>query len=391
MPADPSSPFEQLSLDTLRRRTSIKWRAFPDDVLPLWVAEMDVLLAEPVVRAITDAATSGDTGYASGTAYPAALRDFAAARWGWTGVDVERCRLVADVMVGVAETLRVLVAPGSAVVVNCPVYPPFYACVRRLGGRVVEAPLTAGGRLDLDRLEAAFAASGSGAAYLLCNPHNPTGTVPSGEELERVADLADRFGVRVIADEIHAPLILPGARFTPYLSVPGTENAIALLSASKAWNLAGLKAAVAVPGPAATEDLARMPVEISHGVSHLGVLSHTAALRDGGAWLDGVLAGLDANRRFLADLLADRLPAVRWTPPQATYLAWLDCSALGAGDPAEAFLRAGVALSAGPAFGTGGAGHARLNFATSRAILTEAVSRMATAADSPGPASDDRM
>lgn len=391
MPADASSPFEQLTLADLRRRTSIKWRAFPGDVLPLWVAEMDVPPAEPVVRAVTEAVTTGDTGYAAGGPYPEALRDFAAARWGWTGIDAGRCRLVADVMVGVTEVLRTLVVPVRAVVVNCPVYPPFYACVGRLGGHVVEAPLTAGGRLDLDRLEGAFAAAGPGAAYLLCNPHNPTGTVPTAEELGRVADLAARFGVRVVADEIHAPLTLPGARFTPYLSVPGTENAIALLSASKAWNLAGLKAAVAVPGPAATEDLARMPVEISHGVSHFGVIAHTAALRGGGPWLDAVLAGLDANRRFLADLLADRLPAVRWTPPQATYLAWLDCSGLGAGDPAEEFLRAGVALSAGPAFGTGGAGHARLNFATSRAILTEAVSRMATAADSPDPASDDRM
>jgi cystathionine beta-lyase len=388
VPAD-TCPFEQLTLDALRQRTSAKWRAFPDDVLPLWVAEMDVVLAEPVVRAISDAATRGDTGYSWGTAYPEALRDFAVRRWGWSGIDVARCRLVPDVMQGVVEVLRAITAPGSAVVVNPPVYPPFFAFIEHMDRRVVGAPLGADGRLDFECLGEAFAETAAGgaadaprpAAYLLCNPHNPTGTVHSEVELRRVAELARRFGVRVIADEIHAPLVLPGARFTPYLSVAGTTDGFSLMSASKAWNLAGLKAAVAVAGPDAGDDLARLPEEVGHGVSHLGVLAHAAALRDGGDWLDRVLAGLAANRQLLADLLAEHLPAVRWTHPEATYLAWLDCSALATGDdPAAMFLRdAKVALTSGPAFGTGGAGHARLNFATSKAILADAVRRIAAA------------
>jgi cystathionine beta-lyase len=163
--------------------------------------------------------------------------------------------------------------------------------------------------------------------------------------------------------------------------VRGAGNAFALLSASKAWNLAGLKAALAVAGPEAAEDLARMPEEVGHGPSHLGVIAHSAALREGGDWLDALLAGLDENRRLLADLLARRLPEVRYRPPQGTYLAWLDCRALGLGDdPAAVFLERGrVALTSGPDFGAGGAGHVRLNLAASPEVLTEAVGRMTAA------------
>lgn len=397
------NPFEQVSLAELRRRTSMKWRAHPDDVLPLWVAEMDVTPAEPVARALTDAVARGDTGYPAGTGYAEALRDFAAERWDWNGLDVARTGLVADVMTGAVEVLRLVTGPGAAVVVNCPAYPPFYAFVAHMGRRVVEAPLSAAGRIDFAVLEAAFAqASKTGpAAFLLCNPQNPTGTVHTRDELARVAELAERHGVRVVVDEIHAPLVLPGARFTPYLSVPGTAGAFSLMSASKAFNLPGLKAAVAIAGADAADDLARLPEIVSHGPSHLGVLAHTAGLRYGGEWLDAVLAGLDANRRLLGELLDRYLPAVTWTPPEATYLAWLDCATLGLdgpgpgpgsdesalGDvtvttgPAAAFLEQGrVALSSGPSFGTGGAGHVRLNFATSPAILTDAVRRMGTVA-----------
>jgi cystathionine beta-lyase len=154
-----------------------------------------------------------------------------------------------------------------------------------------------------------------------------------------------------------------------------------VLSASKAWNLAGLKAAVAVAGPESAADLARLPEEVSHGPSHVGVIAHTAALRDGGDWLDAVLAGLDDNRRLLEALLAEHLPAVRYAPAEATYLAWLDCRGLGLGDdPARVFLDRGrVALSSGTLFGSGGAGFARLNLATSPELITEAVRRMAGA------------
>jgi cystathionine beta-lyase len=214
------------------------------------------------------------------------------------------------------------------------------------------------------------------------------------EELSAIAELARRFGVRVVSDEIHAPLVLPGAQFTPYLTVPGAEDALAVLSASKAWNLCGLKAALAVAGPESVADLKRMPEEVSHGPSHLGVIAHAEAFRTGGAWLDALLQGLDANRTLLGELVAEHLPGVRYLRPQGTYLAWLDCRQLGlreqAADgiavvsdlsgPARWFLdHAHVLLTSGHAFGTGGVGHVRMNIATSQAILAEAVARMGRA------------
>ncbi|WP_030605195.1 MalY/PatB family protein [Streptomyces fulvoviolaceus] len=378
------NPLRALTLDQLRCRTSMKWRTHPDDVLPMWVAEMDVPLAEPVVRAVTDALARGDTGYPAGSAFAEALADFADERWGWKGLAVERTAIVPDVMMGVVEMLKLVTGPGDPVVVNTPVYPPFFHFVEHMDRQVVEAPLGAGLRIDLDRLEEAFrraVAQGRRAAYLLCSPHNPTGTVHTADELAAVAGLADRYGVHVVADEIHAQLVVGDVDFVPYLSVPGAENGLSLMSASKAWNLAGLKAALAVAGPTAAADLARLPEEVSHGPSHVGVIAHTAALRDGTAWLDALLSGLDDNRRLLTDLLAEHLPAITYRPGEATYFAWLDCRALGLGDdPADRFLRRGrVALNSGIPFGTGGAGHVRLNLATTPEIVAEGVRRMAAA------------
>ncbi|MGW3864414.1 MalY/PatB family protein [Streptomyces sp. NPDC005047] len=382
-PGDPD-PLRALTLDRLRRRTSMKWRTYPADVLPLWVAEMDVPLAPAVVRAVTEAMELGDTGYPAGTAYAEALADFAGKRWGWDGLAVERTAIVPDVMLGVVEMLKLVTGPGDPVIVNPPVYPPFFQFVGHMDRRIVEAPLGPGLRIDLGALEEAFrraVAGGGRAAYLLCSPHNPTGTVHTADELAAVAALAERHGVRVVADEIHAPVVTGDARFVPYLSVPGAGRGLALMSASKGWNLAGLKAALALAGPGAADDLARMPEEVGHGPSHVGVLAHTAALRDGTDWLDAVLAGLDENRRLLTGLLAEQLPGVVHRAGEATYLAWLDCRALGLGDdPARVFVDRGrVALSSGIPFGTGGAGHLRLNLATSPEVITEAVRRMRAA------------
>ncbi|MCK1804008.1 pyridoxal phosphate-dependent aminotransferase [Brevibacterium sp. R8603A2] len=384
-----------LGLDELRQRTSMKWRAHPDDVLPLWVAEMDVRLAPPIAAALHRTIDAGDTGYPQGTAYAEAFSAFARAHWSWNGLAVERTAIVPDVMLGVVEVLRLVTDPGDAVVVNSPVYAPFYAFVTHDGRRIVEAPLGADHRVDLDVLADTFrqvTQGGRGAAYLLSNPHNPTGTVHTLEELTAIAELARAHGVRVVSDEIHAPLVLPGAHFTPYLSVPGAQDAFALMSASKAWNLAGLKAALAIAGEDAAADLARMPEEVSHGPSHLGLIAHTVALREGQEWLAALLQGLDANRALLRQLVDEHLPEAGFREPEGTYLAWLDCSYLGTeppaaqdglavvsdlAGPAKLFLdEARVALSSGHVFGTGGERHVRLNFATSPAILTEAVERM---------------
>ena len=378
-----TNPLGVLSLEQLRRRTSLKWRGYPPDVLPLWVAEMDVPLAEPIVLALEQAIATGDTGYPEGTGYGEALADFAAARWGWQ-FDVAASTNVPDVMGGIVEILRLITGSGDAVVVNSPVYTPFYHHVEHMDRRVIEAPLSVEHRIDLDALDRAFAlAAGGGrrAAFLLCSPHNPTGTVHTRAELDAVIELARRRGVQVIADEIHAPIVYPGHEHLPYLSLPGTERAFAVLSASKGWNLAGLKAGLVVAGAEASLELARVPQEVRSGPSHVGVIAHVAALRDGRAWLDSLLEGLDSNRRLLGELLADRLPSIAYREPAGTYLAWLDCRALElSDDPAEVFLERGrVALSSGPRFGTGGAGHVRVNLATSPEILTQAVAQMASA------------
>ena len=375
----------------------MKWRAHPADVLPLWVAEMDVNLPPTVAEALRIAIDNGDTGYPCGTALAEAIGQFASQRWQWHDLMVDRTTIVPDVMQGIVEVLRLVTDRGDAVIVNPPVYAPFYAFVSHDGRRVIESPLGADGRIDLAALEEAFGdarAGGGRVAYLLCNPHNPTGSVHTIDELRAVAELARRFGVRVVSDEIHAPVILSGSRFTPYLTVAGAENAFALTSASKAWNLSGLKAALAIAGPEAVADLRRMPEEVSHGPSHLGVLAHAEAFRTGGDWLDLLLTGLDENRTLLGNLIAEHLPSVKYQWPQGTYLAWLDCRELGLDEdvadglavvadlsgPARWFLdHARVALSSGHVFGSGGSGHVRLNFATSRALLTEAVSRMGRA------------
>ncbi len=219
----------------------------------------------------------------------------------------------------------------------------------------------------------------------MCNPQNPTGTAHTRAELAAGLALAERYGVRVVADEIHAPLTRPGLHgrpattHTPLLTVPGAGSAVAIVSASKAWNLPGLKAAAAVAGPDAADDLRRIPEEASHGVQHVSVLAHVAALDHGEAWLDDVLAGVERNAWLLADLLAEHLPAVGYRPGEATYLAWLDARGLPARrarTPGWFLDRARVALEDGRRFGPGGQGHVRLNLATGVDVLTEAVERM---------------
>jgi cysteine-S-conjugate beta-lyase len=392
-----ANPLEQLTINQLRARTSMKWRAHPPDVLPLWVAEMDVQLAPPVADALLAAIDSGDTGYPCGIDYALAVRDFAVRHWGWD-FEVERTAVVPDVMMGIVEVLKLVTSPGDPVVVCAPVYPPFYAFTAHADRTVIEAPLGPDGRVDPDALETALAAARSRserAVLLLSNPHNPTGVAHTCGELEAVSAAAARHQVRVISDEIHAPLVLPGAQFTPYLSLDGADDALALTSASKAWNLAGLKAALLIAGPGAAADLRRLPEEVSHGPSHLGVIAHTAAFRHGESWLQALLSGLATNRDLLGELLPEHLPGVRYQRPEATYLAWLDCRSLGLhardgttqngvvsdlAGPARMFLdHARVALSSGHVFGHGGAGYVRLNFATSQAILREAIRRMGDA------------
>ena len=374
-----ANPFADLELERLRRRTGAKWSVYPDDVLPLWVAEMDAVIAPPIAAAVQEALDNGDTGYPFGPGYANALASFASERWGWS-FDPAGTAMVADVMSGVKELSRAVAANDAAIVVTPPVYPPFFGVAAKLGRTIVTAPLDAGGRLNQAALETAFTEATSGgraAIMLLCNPHNPTGTVHSRAELEMLASLARQYGVRVVSDEIHSPLIMPTATFTPYLSVAGAESGFAVVSASKGWNLAGFKAALVVAGADAADELKSFGL---YGAGHIAVIAHTAAFNHARDWLDAAIGGIDANRRLLGDLLETHLPETHYQMPEATYLAWIDCRDLGLGDdPAAAFLeQTRVALSAGTGFGAEGNGYVRFNLATSPAILTEAVERMAT-------------
>jgi len=375
-------PYDDVTEATLRRRQSAKWKVYPADVLPLWLAEMDFPLADPIRRVLHAAIDDEDCGYADPRGLGAAFAPWAKLRWGWE-VARDDVHVVADVVTGMAELLRVATKPGDAVVIEPPVYPPFAATIRQLARVVVEAPLArtaAGFAPDLEAIERTYA--GGARAHLLCSPHNPSGIVYAPEALARIAELADRHGVLVIADEIHAPLALPGATHTPFptVSAAAARCSIVMASASKTWNLAGLKAAMMI---ASSDEgravLARLPRDLPYHAGHLGILAARAAFEEGGAWLAGVVAMLDRNRTLLGELLERHLPRVTWVAPQAGYLVWLDCTALGLGDdPARAFLERGrVALSAGPTFGVQGRGFARLNMATTATLLEEAVVRMA--------------
>lgn len=359
-------------------RTSAKWGAFPADVLPLWVAEMDFPLSPAISVALHDAVDRSDTGYRWTGELPDALSQFWERRFGWAPAP-DRVMVLGDGLVAIAETIRRMTE--GAVVITPPAYPPFFRVVTDVVGRdLVQVPLTAEG-LDMGGLEGAFARPDV-TSFLLGNPHNPTGHVWSLAQLEQIAVMARRHGVTVISDEIWAPLTMPGVHMTPYLSLGEdlTGPDIALVSASKAFNLAGLKCAQVIGGSADTvQKLAEsIPMEITYSAGHLGVIATIAAFRDDDAWLDGTRETLASNASLLKSLLAEQLPEVGFEIPDATYLAWLDCRSLGLGDnPSETFLEKGrVALSPGLDFGREGAGFVRLNLATVPDNISVAVARM---------------
>ena len=371
-----------LRLEALRERRSVKWTTYEPDVLPSWVAEMDFPLAAPVADALRSAVDRSDAGYANPAAagLPEALAGFLERRQGWS-IDPGQVVACNDVVAGLTDLLRTLLEPGDRVVVTPPVYHPFFSLVPDAGCVLSEVPLAGGRELDLDGIEAAFA---DGArALLLCNPHNPTGTAAGRAELEALARLAAEHDAWILADEIHAPLTLPGAEHVPFLTVSeeAAARGIALVSASKTFNLAGLGCAqIVTAADPARAAVAALPTGARH-CGHLGAIASAAAYEHGAPWLDAVLAVLDHNRDLVPALLAELVPAARCEPPAAGYLVWIDLGDLGLGaDPAAAILERGrVAFSSGPAFGRGGEGHVRLNAGTSPELVREAVERLAGA------------
>lgn len=381
---DDTGLVRDLTDDEARAALPCKWGEVEPDVLPAWVAEMDFAIAEPILEALHRAVAAGMTGYPRfgpggplGTAYA----DFAARRFGHR-VDPDRVLPTVDVTAGVRLALDVL-APAGGLVFPVPGYSPQLAMAAITGRERFDLTLdpdAARAELDLDHLDRLFA---DGArVLLLTQPHNPWGRAFSRAELEGVRDVVVRHGGFVVSDEIHAPLVLDGLEHVSYLDVEGTaDHAAAVVAASKAFGIAGLKCAQLVTASDRLHDaLVAAPMARNDSWSVLGVEASVAAYTDGDAWLDDLLLRLAARRDQLARLLSEHLPLARLRPVEATYLAWVDLRAYGHDDPAAVALERGrVRLAPGHDYQPGLGGHVRLNVATSAERLTEVVVRLAAA------------
>ena len=369
-----------------RRSTdSNKWRKFPADVLPLWVADMDFPSPEPVVRAMRERVEHGVYGYGFEDAeFAEVFTERVRQRYGWK-VSPEAVVLIPGVIPGFNVACRALTSPGDGLLMQVPVYPPI---LRSPGNHDLtrdEAPLgrQRDGRYvaDLDAFRAAI--HDRTRAFLLCNPHNPVGRVFTRDELAGMAAICLERSLPIIADEIHCDLLYAGQQHIPMASLgPEVEQrTITLMAPSKTFNLAGLKVSIAVIPNAALRErfLAARGDFVQAQVNIMGYAAALAAYRDGHEWLQQLMRYLEANRDFLADYVRTHLPGVTLVAPEGTYLAWLDCRNAGpaAADPFTFFLeRAKVAFNDGALFGRGGQGFVRLNFGTPRSLLTEGLERM---------------
>lgn len=382
----PGTDFDSITVEQLRELGSVKWTMFPDTI-GAFVAEMDFGLAPAVSQALHTALDRGITGYLPpelSNQMSSATAHWYSEAYGWD-IDAEKVHPVPDVIAAFEVTMSKFSPAGAPVIVPTPAYMPFLMVPPMHGREVIQVPsIERDGTWELDYagIERAFEAGGH--VLVLCNPHNPVGTVSTRDELERLSTIVDRFGGRVFADEIHAPLIYPGFTHVPYASVSAAaaEHTITAASASKAWNLAGLKCAqIILSNDADEESWQTFGFMASHGTANLGVVGNTAAYTAGRRWLDDVVDYLDGNRRLLAELVATHLPGVRYTPPDGTYIAWLDFRECGIeGDVAEFFrTEAGVALTDGSACGEVGRGFARFIFAMPRPLMIEAIERMGQA------------
>ena len=377
--------FDDVRLEDLREIGGMKWSLFPDKI-GAFVAEMDFGTAPPITQALHAAVDLGVFGYlprAVGERMSEAYAQWSSSRYGWD-IPAENVRPLPDVLAGLEAEIKHFSTPGSAVILPTPAYMPFLTMPPTLGREVIEVPmLTEGGRYvyDLEALDAAFKAGGN--LLILCNPHNPIGRVLERGEMEAIADVVERNGGRVFSDEIHAPLVFDGHQHVPYASVneAAAGHTLTAASASKAWNLPGMKCAqLILSNDADKEKWSGIGMMAEHGAANLGVIANTAAFTAGGQWLDEVIGYLDGNRRLLAELVAEHLPGVTFTPPEGTYLAWLDCRAVDLTEPGQFFLeRAEVALTDGNRCGEAGKGFARYNFATPRPIMIKTLEQMGAA------------
>lgn len=379
-------PLDTRTRFDLDRPESRKWSLHPGRI-GAWVAEMDFGVAPEIAAAMHRAIDEENLGYLSPSLAAdlgRATADWMRDEYAWT-VDPENVHPVSDVMAALRVAVEEYAPAGSPVIVPTPAYMPFLTFLPTIGHPVIEVPgVEVDGRWhhDLERIDAAFAAGAR--TLVLCNPHNPTGTVVDRAELEGLAEIVERHGGRVFADEIHAPLRFDGRAFVPYASISEATAAhtVTGTSASKAWNIPGLKTAqLVLSNRIDQEQYRRFGFSVQHGASTLGVVASTAAYREGRPWLDGVLSYLSESRHLLGALVAEHLPGAVHREPDATYIGWIDTTGLGIDGPPAAFFRenAGVVLTEGALLGRGYEDFVRIVFATPRPVLAEALAAMGEA------------
>jgi cysteine-S-conjugate beta-lyase len=372
--------------EMLRERGSFKWTAPGPGGFGAAVAEMDFGAAPAIIEAVTKLSADAAFGYLPPSLaedMSAACAEFEQRMFGWR-VDAGSIHPVPDVIKALEIAITHFSRPGSPIILPTPAYMPFLIVPGQLGREIIQVRMHDDDgffTFDFDAIEDAFLAGGH--LIVFCSPYNPLGRVFTVEEMTQLTDVVDRHGGRVFADEVHAPLVYPGQWHFPYASTSDTAAAHTLTatSASKAWNLPGLKCAQLIlsnePDRQQWEGMGQFS---SRGASNAGVVANTAAFRYGEAWLGEALAYLDESRKLLADLLGRHLPQVRYRPPDGTYLAWLDCTAMDLdGSPGELITERGhVTVVDGPAFGDGGAGSFRFNFATPQPVIAEMIERIAS-------------
>lgn len=381
-----SRAFPDPSIEQLRAAGGSKWTTFPE-AIGSFVAESDFGTAPEVLDVLRRRVEDQSLGYLAPPdleQVKQAVAEWYADRHGWA-IDTAQIGVVPEVIWALSLVIEHFTEPGQAIILPTPAYMPFLKLPGDLGRELIQVPgiVDDSGRtvLDLEGIDAAFAA-GAGL-LILVNPNNPTGTVCTAEELRALSRVVSARGGRVWADEIHSPLVFPGAEHIPYASVSEEASAhtITATSASKGWNIPGLKCALVIcsdPDDAARWH--RVSAWPAHATGSLGVWATTAAYREGRGWLDDLVGHLDGQRRLLAEEVARHLPEAVHHSPQATYLGWLDLRAYAEGDLGRSLRStAGVAGTDGLLCGAGYEGFLRLNFATPAAVLSETIARIGSA------------
>jgi len=367
------------------RSDSVKWNRYPEDVLPLWVADMDFPSPPVVAEAVNKRLAHPFFGYAGEDKQLIdTICKWVSDRHGWK-IEREWVLLMPGVVTGMNWTAQTFVKPGDGLCFHTPVYPPFFHISECIGANRIEIPMLVHDsqyQIDFDKFERSINASVK--LFVLCNPHNPIGKVYSRDELRRISEICTKNGILVCSDEIHADLVFSGNRHLPLASISelAAQNTITLMAPSKTFNIPGLHFSFAViPNQKHRESMETSRKGVIGCPTMLANEAARAVYTSGADWLDELLVYLEANRDFLVDFLKSHLPEIRMIDPEGTYLAWLDCRKLGLQpDPYNFFLsKAKVALNDGLAFGENGKGFVRLNFGCPRSILTKALGRMAEA------------